>query len=163
MKDALTTVCRASVWPHRHTDDYTGPLDLKISWRNQPPVIRAWPKKRPADIHLEQPDERTNLTVMKLSFGADLYPSHRINQYRLRRDDTLTCYIKGRITNQMEHPIPRGRWEGTCEYTDKWCLFTFQALTLQVKQPEPLIVLPDGSLPETGKSGKPGKPRIIVP
>jgi len=75
-------------------------------------------------------------------------------------DSILKFYIKTRITNKMEHPIPRGRWKGICEYTDRWCLFTFQAMTMRVKpKPEPRIVLPDGSLP----TEKNAKTRIVLP
>jgi hypothetical protein len=157
MADPQRTVCTASVWPHRHTNELTGPLDVKISYKNQPPIVRTWAKMKSAWIYLEQPDERTNLTIIRLSFGHNPDPGYRINQCRVGKDDTLKLYIKARITNKMEHPIPRGRWQGTCQYTDEWCVFTFQAMTMKVKPKyEPKIVLPDGSLPVK-------KTRIVIP
>jgi hypothetical protein len=160
MADPQRTVCTASVWPHRHTNELTGPLDVKISYKNQPTIVRDWPKKKRPAISLHQPDERTNLTIIKLVFGHEYKDNnewHRINQYRIRQDNSLKFYVKARITNQMEHPIPRGKWKGTCHYTNEWCVFTFQAMTMQVQPKyEPKIVLPDGSLPVK-------KTRIVIP
>ncbi len=153
------TVCTASVWPHKHTDDLYGPVDVKIGIRSQPPIVRDWPKKEPVWIRLDQPDERTNLTILKLSFcpGREIEGDwYRINQLRLKKDNRLKFYVKSRITNRMEHPTPRGRWEGTCEYTDTWCLFTFQAITMKVQATQPRVILPDGSLPTD-------RTRFIVP
>ena len=153
------TICRASVHPHRHTNEMGGPLDLKIGYRSQPSIVRDWPKKRAIRIQLIQPDERTNLTIIELLF--DYYPHpdtkrYNINQYRIKKTNSLTCYLKARITRSVDHPIPVGRYEGTCEYTDSLCMFTFQAMTMKVKPEEPLIVLPDGLLPEN-------KTRIVLP
>jgi hypothetical protein len=121
-------------------------------------------------MNLAQPDERTNLTVLTLSFddwkGRRKGTTTRINQCRVRSGG-LKFYVKSRITRRMEHPIPRGRWEGTCTYTDKWAVFTFQAMTMRVKpKDEPKIVLPDGSsakgltLPATTPAKK---GRIVLP
>lgn len=145
-----------------------GPLDLKIGYRHQPPIVKDWPKGRPIVVRLEQPDERTNLTIIRLGFSGTSNPSadsrwdtagkwYNINQYRLRKTNILTCYIKGRITDKMEHPIPVGQYEGTCEWGESWCLFILQAVTMVLKQEEPRIVLPDGSLPGKGKT------RIALP
>lgn len=155
-----TTECSASAWPHRHTDEMSGPLDIKISFRNQPPIARTWPKKKTAIVCLDQPDERTNLTLIRLILGQSILKAwtrlagdwHNINQCRTYRSGELKFYIKSRITHKMEHPIPRGKWTGTCEYTDHWCMFTFQAMTMKVKPTdEPRIVLPDGTLPAKKK------------
>jgi hypothetical protein len=81
---------------------------------------------------------------------------YNVKHTRNRKTNGLKFYIKSRVTRQMKHPIPWGKWQGTCEYTDKWCLFTFQAMTMKVKPEEPLIVLPDGLLPEN-------KTRIVLP
>lgn len=158
---ANSTVCTASVWPHRHTDELTGPLDVKISYRHQPPIVQDWPKDMPVWVQLEQPDERTNLTILKLVFNRldNTRAGTRINQCRIQKDNSLKFYIKARITNKMEHPIPRGRWQGVCDYEDSWCLFTFQAMTMRVKPKEQRIVLPDGSLP----TEKNIKTRIVLP
>lgn len=155
------TECQASVWPHRHTDEMSGSLDIKISFHNQPSVAQGWPKKQPIWITLQQPDERTNLTLLQLRlalvkgvkfFQDDIdHPNlkwYRINHCRLRRDGTLKLHIKTRIINTVSHPIPRGKWNGTCRYTDRGCRFTFQAMTMRVHpKDEPRILLPDGSLP----------------
>ena len=151
--DTQQTVCTASVWPHRHTDELTGPLDVVIRCKNQPPVVRDWPKGKEVRVNLAQPDERTNLTVLNVSFRADIYPWSSVNQCRIKKDGSLKFYLKSRITRRMEHPIPRGKWTGTCQYTDKWCMFTFQAMTMRVT---PKIVLPYG--PYRVK-----KTRIVIP
>lgn len=145
-----TKRCTASVWPHRHTDELTGPLDVKISYRNQPPIIQNWAKKKYIWVHLEQPDERTNLTIMKLAFDYldDKRVWTRVNQCRMK-NDSLKFYIKARITNQMKHPIPRGRWEGTWRWEGESCVFTFQAMTMRVRPEKPRIVLPDTAGPLT--------------
>jgi hypothetical protein len=151
--------CTASVWPHRHTDELTGPLDVKISYRNQPIVVTDWANWKDVWASIEQPDERTNFTVLGLYFGYldEEHVQTRIRQCSIGRDGTIKFYIKARITRRMEHPIPRGKWKGTCEYTDRWCRFTFQAMTMRVQpKEEPRIILPDGSLPV--KSG-----RIVLP
>ena len=145
------TECSASIWPHRHTDEMSGPLDIKISFRNQPPVLQTWPKKRPIWVRLDQPDERTNLTLLQIWCNLNNHPTNkwsRINQYRILRDGGLKFYLRVRLVNSIPHPIPRGRWPGTCTYTDQGCMFTFQAMTMKVKpKDEPRIILPDGSLP----------------
>lgn len=151
-----TTECSASIWPHRHTDEMGGPLDIKISFLNQPPVAKEWPKKQPVWIRLEQPDERTNLTLLHIRFRNQLGTPYggwqKINHCRLLRDGTLKFYIKTRLIKTVPHPIPRGKWQGGCTYTDRWCMFTFQAMTMKVKpKNEPRIVLPDGTLPAKKK------------
>lgn len=158
-----TTECSASVWPHRHTDEMSGPLDIKISFRNQPPLVKGWTKNHPLYVCLEQPDEKTNLTMLWLAFdfaggpcpftkGHEHHKWYNINSYRTPRDHSLRFYIKSRVIKSVPHPIPRGKWSGTCHHTNKWCMFTFQAMTMKVKpKDEPRIVLPDGTLPAKKK------------
>ena len=152
--DIETFECTASVWPHRHKDEYLGPLDLSISYTNQPPLVQHWMKREPSKIQLEQPDEKTNLTVIHLAFNlppeeewADHYIDglkwFNINYCRISRGHGLKLYIRSRIINKMDHPIPRGRWPGVCKHTDKWCLYTFQAMTMAVKSN---IILPEGGI-----------------
>lgn len=138
-----TTRCTASVWPHRHTDEFTGPLDVIISYRNQPQVVRDWPQKRPIRVCLEQPDEQTNLTILKMCFGYHSKETwNRASQYLKGKGRTRKIYIRGRITKQMDHPIPRGQWEGTFQYNEDWCLYTFQAMTAKVTKKKSIIILP---------------------
>lgn len=162
------TICRASVHPHRHTNETGGPLDLKIGLRSQPPTVQCWTKGRAIRIRLEQPDERTNLTIMRIAFdlkdprrdGVEKFMEtqkwYNINQYRIRKTGSLTCYLKARITWSVDHPIPTGRYEGTCEWTDTWCLFTFQAMTMKVQPEESRIIVPDSLLPEN-------KTKLVIP
>ncbi|KKK49313.1 hypothetical protein LCGC14_3136320 [marine sediment metagenome] len=162
------TICRASVHPHRHTNETGGPLDLKIGLRSQPPTVQCWTKGRAIRIRLEQPDDRTNLTIIQLAFdlkdprrdGVEKFMEtqkwYNINQYRIKKSNSLTCYLKTRITKTMQHPIPRGRWEGTCVYDYRQCTFTFQAMTMKVQPEESRIIVPDGSFPAS-------KRRIIIP
>ena len=158
--DPKTVECHASIWPHHHTNDMGGPLDIKISFRNQPPIVRGWNKTDTAIVCLEQPDERTNLTLLKLVLRKPYRSTHEsfngrwydINQCRVRRDGGLKFYLKVRLVNSVPHPIPRGRWSGGYTYTDRWCIFIFQAMTMKVKPTdEPRIILPDGTLPAEKK------------
>jgi hypothetical protein len=48
----------------------------------------------------------------------------------------ITVYIKGRIADLQPHPIPRGHYDGTLTETDRWAMFTFQAVSLQVAKPQ---------------------------
>lgn len=149
-----TTECSASVWPHRHTDEMGGPLDIKISFRNQPPVVRKWTKKQPVWILLRQPDERTNLTLLqiRMHLADEVRAWYRVSHCRLLPDRTLKFYIKARIVKTVPHPIPRGVWKGYCEYTDTAFMFTFQAMTMKAQpKDEPRIILPDGTLPAKKK------------
>lgn len=59
----------ARVWPHNHTSEFGGPLDVKIGITSQPEVLRGWnPKNKPL-FHLEQPQrEESNLTMLYLLF-----------------------------------------------------------------------------------------------
>lgn len=157
--EPTTVECSASVWPHRHTDEMSGPLDVKISVRNQPSIVAKWPKGKPVWISLVQPDVHTNLTIIKLGFNwlDDENVQTRINQCRISRDNSLKFYIKTRLINKVTHPIPRGKWPGMCQYTDKWCVFTLQAMTMKVKPDEPRILLPDGTLPASKKV------RLVMP
>lgn len=160
------TVCHASVWPHRHTNELTGPLDIVISYRNQPKVLKNWTNKPPIKVFIVQPDERTNLTIIHLAANINLVDDENwtnINQCRVR-DNGLKFYLKSRITRKMEHPIPRGKWTGTCDFTDSWFSFTFQAMTMRVEAKKSVIVLPDGSnamTPLPAESGQ--KTRIVLP
>lgn len=139
-----TMTCKASVWPHRHRNEGYGPLDLRISYRNQPPVAQSWPRGISLLAWLEQPDERTNLTIMRVKFKFcgvwKLW--HRIRLRRIKKDRGISIYLKSRITNSLDHPVPVGRYDGTCKYTSHWCLYTFQAVSLRVKPEESRIIVP---------------------
>lgn len=138
-----TMKCTASVWPHRHTNELTGPLDVRISYRNQPPMVRFRLMKYSIHASLEQPDERTNLTIIKLFFNPGLQSRKQVVATAFsRRDKSVKVYLRYRLTKKMEHPIPRGRWEGTCNYDDTQCVYTFQAMTMKVQPEESRIIVP---------------------
>jgi hypothetical protein len=135
-----TMKCTASVWPHRHTNELTGPLDVTINSRSQPLLVQRWAKGLSVPIYLEQPDERTNLTILKIYFGGQ--GVQRTTPHRKRRGGGLKFYLRSRITNLMDHPLPRGKWDGTCVYDDYWCTYTFQAMTMKVQAEESRIIVP---------------------
>jgi hypothetical protein len=152
---AKTTRCTASVWPHRRTDELTGPLDLTISYKNQHPLVQEGFFGRYAFITLVQPDDKTNLTLMQLVFAREHYTfcpysqvqqSNKVRVYRKGRSKAIKVYIRSRLTNKMDHPIPLGAWEGTLSEDNSGpqngVVYTFQAMTAKVVKKKPLIILP---------------------
>ncbi len=140
------TICRASVWPHRPTDEYAGPLNFQVSVKNQPPVVQAWTKGQCAYVQIEQPDPLTNLTMVRLLLGGHPFKGkwYNVRPCRIKRDQSLKFYIKKRVVESVEHPIPVGKWEGVCDFTDEWCKFTLQAMTMKVQKTQSSILGPDG-------------------
>lgn len=157
---------RASVHPHGHTAEFGGPVDVNIGVRSQPTLLRTWdPKVKPL-FQIEQPDEGSNLTLIRIAFGDYVWPNglpdHRANVYRknnIRRQAVapsgtvmdiapgglLVVAIKGRYTNSLPHPVPIGKYAGTCEEGEGWVLFTLQARTLVARpaqKPRSNLILP---------------------
>jgi hypothetical protein len=56
----------ARVWPHNHTSEFGGPLDVKIGVTSQPEILRGW--KKPPLFSLEQPSDESNLTLLRILF-----------------------------------------------------------------------------------------------
>lgn len=67
----------ARVWPHNHTSEFGGPLDVKIGITSQPEVLRGWNPKNKPFFNLEQPQaEKSNLTLLRILFlKHGKYPS----------------------------------------------------------------------------------------
>lgn len=155
---------RASVWPHGHSAEFGGPVDVAIGVRSQPALLRKWDTKQKPYFQIEQPDQNSNFSLIRVFFGdvmptrADLVGKwNNANVYRKtdhrrqvdeptgKTDDkgneifktrdidpgaVIVVNIKGRYTNQLTHPLPVGKYRGTCEEGEGWVLFTLQARTL---------------------------------
>ena len=148
--EPATQPVQATVHPIGHMYRDRGPVNLRISLAYQVPVVQEWPRRKPLKIQVLQPDtEHTNLTMVKLWFGGEVDvengPGPRnITLGRKRSSLALTAYIRNRVYNSVPHAWPLGLWKGVCEFTDKWAVFSIQAMTHAVWKTEPKrrIVIP---------------------
>jgi hypothetical protein len=150
------------VMPHDHTYATGGPLDIRIASHSYPPMIETWPLKKPIRVHLEQPvPEESNFTLLSFAFGpGGAGKWYNVHGWR-RKGNTITLYLKARITRSVPHPIPLGPWQGASIYSPKQARILFQRQTLVVKPPEPepsRIILPDD-----GRSKRESQSRIVLP
>jgi hypothetical protein len=140
-----TEAVHGRVWPHSKKGIH-GPHDIHLGIRSQPPIVREWPDKYPVLVHLDQPNNLDNFTMIRVLFmkPGTRTPSlvaglrfHRIKQYR-RKGDELKIRIRTRLTRTLPHPMPVGQYTGTVIYDDagKFAVLTLQASTLK-KEPEP--------------------------
>ena len=62
---------------------------------------------------------------------------HKVRWYR-RSDEVIETRLKRRLGNSLPHPVPIGKYEGSCMYNvdGEFAVFTLQAMTLR-KEPEP--------------------------
>jgi hypothetical protein len=146
---------KASVWPHGHSGGPSGPVDVAIGVRVQPPLLRTWDTKVKPWFQIEQPDPESNLSLIRVAFCTTAVPvgwnhdlgARRANVCRkntIKREvedelgnrteidpgGVIVVAIKGRYTTRLEHPLPLGKYEGTCEEGNGWVLFVLQARTL---------------------------------
>lgn len=175
---------KASVWPHGHSQEFGGPVDVAIGVKCQPVVLRTWDMKDKPQFRIEQPDPDSNLTLIRIAFGYDtsIDKWHKGNVYRkqnIRRQveteqgptdidpgGVIVVAIKGRYTNQLAHPLPIGKYMGTCEEGGGWVLFTLQARTLvrqNVTQKKNILTPGDFEFQETLNGVTPSPNKIIVP
>ena len=161
----MTQEIRASVHPHGHTAEFGGPVDVNIGVRSQPALLRDWDTKQKPRFLIEQPDTGSNLTLIRVIFGAgggDQSHWHSANVYRKNNvqrqavapsgkhvdidpGGLIVVAIKGRYTNGLPHPLPIGKYQGTCDEGDGWVLFTLQARTLVARptqKPRSNLILP---------------------
>jgi len=84
---------------------------------------------------------------MPIPAGVGLADVRR--QWRAMKPTHLTVYIRGRYNDQLPHPVPLGKWEGTMieDRAGRWVLFSFQAVSLRVQKVETKrnILLPGDS------------------
>lgn len=141
-----TIAVSGATYPHGHRmDTGIGPISLRIGTRSQPQMIRVW-KGKHALLAIEQPNDKDNFTFIKVlylrngvrkpSFVAG-YVFHKAKQYR-RPDNVVEVRIKKRYCDSFPHPIPIGKYTGSCMYDvdGGFAVFTLQAMTLR-KEPEP--------------------------
>jgi len=157
-----TMAATANVWPHKHRDKTVGPYDVRIGSRSQPDIVRAWSTKF-VRVGIEQTEEDTNFTLLRVVFlkqGRKMpwvvagVPLKRVRLYR-RKSGEVSVRTRKRMTDKLTHPLPTGRYVGSCIYDvdGGFAVFTLQALTLkkegEVRKPKTIITPGD---PEYGKS-----------
>ncbi len=134
-----------NVWPHSGKR-LQGPYDLRVGLRSQPPIVRTWGKREPVLLHIEQPNEEDNFTLIHVMFLKPGAPTPSfVKGLRFRKashhrngDKGLVIGIKIRYTNSLPHPVPTGRYPGNLVYdtAGRFAVLTLQAGTLR-KAPEP--------------------------
>jgi hypothetical protein len=103
---------QARVWPHNHTDEFGGPLDVKIGVTSQPAALKGWDRKNKPLICLEQPQvAASNFTILRVLFLRDGSPPdtganspfHQANSWGLQElpvpnldvpDDQIEAYAE---------------------------------------------------------------------
>ncbi len=135
----------ASVQPHDHDYAQGGPVNVILSPTNQARTLATWGRTRPL-IHIEQPEDDTNLTYLNILFLRPGTKSpvksgearwHRARQWR-QKEGSLRIRLRNRLMNTLKHPMPTGRWVGTLtEDPGEWVLYFFQAVTLRTHEEEP--------------------------
>lgn len=73
--------------------------------------------------------------------GSPIPPERRtefVHAWRKIKPTHITVYLSGRHVSALPHPVPLGQWEGTVvnDPSNRWVLFTFQAVTLAVQKKE---------------------------
>jgi hypothetical protein len=108
-------------------------------------VVRDWEGKQVL-LNIEQPHDEDNFTLIRVMFlkGGQKTPSfvagvkfNRVRWYR-RSDEVIETRLKRKLGNSFQHPVPIGKYEGSCMYDADggFAVFTLQAMTLR-KEPEP--------------------------
>lgn len=150
-----TIVCKASLHPHGHQQQHEGPWSLRIGVKSQPMVVHDWEAKRVL-LNIEQPNEEDNFTLIRVMFlkSGRKKPSfvagckfHRARWYR-RSDEVIEVRLKRRLGSSFQHPVPVGKYEGSCMYEADggFAVFTLQAKTLRraPKPPMPKTIITPG-------------------
>ena len=140
-----TIACKASLHLHGHQQEHEGPWSLRIGVKSQPIVVRDWEAKQVL-LSIEQPNREDNFTLIRVMYlkSGRKKPSfvagckfHRARWHR-RSDEVIEVRLKRKLGNSFQHPVPIGKYEGSCMYDvdGGFAVFTLQALTLR-KEPEP--------------------------
>lgn len=150
-----TIACNANLHPHKHRLQGQGPWNLRIGVRSQPTVIREWKSKK-VYVSMEQTEEDTNFTIIRVMFlkGGHKKPSFvagcdfKVARVYRRSDEVIEVRLKNRYTNSFPHPLPLGKYDGSCMYEADggFAVFTLQAMTLrkEPKPPESKIIITPG-------------------
>jgi len=88
----------ARVWPHNHTSEFGGPLDVKIGITSQPETLQGWnPKSHPL-FDLQQPlSLESNYTILRI-----LFLKHGKNPTPVRPHD---AWHKANVWGLQELPV----------------------------------------------------------
>lgn len=144
MTEFNTIACTASLHPHGHTQENEGPWSLRIGIQSQPMPVRRDTKQ--ALLSIEQPNKDDNFTLLRVMFlkSGQRKPScvgectfHRARHYR-RPGGVVEVRIKKRLGDSFPHPLPIGKYTGSCMYDADggFAVFNLQARTLR-KEAEP--------------------------
>jgi len=136
---ASASVTRAGAGPNAR---------LHLGNASQYGVVKEWTcegLEKHVRIHLEQPHEKTNFTVLRLLFegptSTGLPPDVKVDEWRnsrVRRKTrprdrgTLVIEIKSRYVRTLPHPFPVGRWRGICVVDRDLALYSLQLMTMEV-------------------------------
>jgi hypothetical protein len=157
-----TIACRGDVRPEGHRENVSGPWYLRIGTRSQPDIVKRWTTKSgdpdftQVYFCFEQTNKEDNFTLIRVMFlrGGTKKPSfvagctfHR-TRIRKRPEEIIELRIKRRYGSSLPHPIPIGRYTGSCMYDvdGGFAVFTLQAVTLRAepKPPEPKTIITPG-------------------
>jgi hypothetical protein len=144
----------ASLQLQGHTRETEGPWNLRIAPKFQPPIIQGWTAKQ-VFLSMEQPNKDDNFTLIRVLYLRGVKkPSlvagltFRRARWRRRPQGGVEVRIKKRYGNSFPHPLPLGRYTGTCMYDmeEGFGVFTFQAITLrrEPKPQEPKVIITPG-------------------
>lgn len=131
--------CRASLSPH--AGEIVGPWDLRLGWKYQTPLVQKWDGLK-CLLHMEQPYDHNNFTMVRVMFlkGQTRKPSFvagltfkRARVYRGPNKELLVR-IKSRYIGTLPHPLPPSSYDGNMMHTDRYVVYTFQAVSMQVDQ-----------------------------
>lgn len=139
-----TLACSGSLQPRGHTQDHVGPFELRVGCTFQPPIVEGWTAKHVL-LAIEQPNEEDNFTLLRILLlrSGTKKPSfvsgckfHNAKVYR-RKDRMVEVRIKKRYTDSFPHPLPIGKYTGSCMYDveGRFAFYTLQAMSHR-KQPE---------------------------
>lgn len=150
-----TIACTASLHLHGHRYEHEGPWSLRIGVRGQPDIVNNWDSKTIL-LSIEQPNKEDNFTLIRAMFlrSGRTKPSivrgctfHRVRWYR-RPDDVIDIRLKRKLGKLVPHPIPIGKYDGSCFYdaAGGFTVFNLQAMTLHqdVKPSTPKTIITPG-------------------
>ena len=150
-----TITCTASLHPHGHKQQHEGPWSLRVGVKGQPMVVRDW-EGTTVLLSVEQPNKEDNFTLIRVMFlrSGRTKPSlvagspfHRAKWYR-RPGDVIEMRLKRKLGNSFSHPVPIGKYDGSCMYDADggFAVFNLQAVTLrtEAKPSEPKTIITPG-------------------
>ncbi len=150
-----TITCTASLHSHGHAQAHEGPWSMRVGVKGQPMVVRDW-EGTTVLLSVEQPNKEDNFTLIRIMFlrSGRQKPSlvtgtvfHRAKWYR-RPGDVIEMRLKRKLGKSFKHPVPIGKYDGTCMYDvdGGFAVFNLQATTLrtEAKPSEPKVIITPG-------------------